>query len=168
MAALLAALAGGAGCSHSSTDDEGKGVVVTPDESIDTSKKGIETFLEAKTYQSWCKEGYSHISTGPHPNRVRTFWNQTLFNSLTAGNQTHPKGSIALKELYEDADGTQLIGQAVAIKVGDDASAESWIWFEGHLPNYDNPYYGLGLPTCQNCHTLAPRDHVWGYGQACF
>lgn len=95
-------------------------------------------------YRSWPSEAAPHRSAGPHQT-VRTFLNDPLANSLRSGAETHPPGSIAIKELY---DGSTLNGYAIDWK-GEDGR---WRFFEGFEPAL-NEYFYVGTDNgCAGCH----------------
>jgi hypothetical protein len=141
------------GCGDTDKDDAADSAaptVTTVGEITDTSVTGITTFLQKGDYKTWAAETAVHSSSGPH-GKVRSFFNATLTTSIKAGSKTHPKDSISVKELYE-ADGTTLKGYAVEAKTVDGTGADSWLWYEGFTPKF-NEYYGQGLTTCTGCHS---------------
>ncbi len=122
------------------------GVVAVP-----TSSAELRTWLQAGMYKSWTAESATHPSAGPHGATVRTFLNDTVLQSLAAGNTSHPAGSALVKELYFGGNTVQL--WAVEVKVQDDsAGGRGWYWWEGASS-------GLGDPACTGCHA-AGRDYV--------
>jgi len=118
-------------------------------EITDTSVKGMAAFVQSGDYKTWAAEPAVHDSTGPH-GKVRSYFNPTLAASLETSNATHPAGSISVKELYE-SDGTTIKGYAVEAKTTDGTGGDTWLWYEGFLPSFDD-YYGQGLSTCTGCH----------------
>lgn len=135
------------------TNDVGAGTIA----GIETSAAGIATYLNGTQYAAWTHEVQVHDSAGPH-GKVKVYFNDTLTASLMASNATHPKGSVAIKELYK-SDGNTLDGYAVMIKADEGAPAESWIWFEGFLPEVGADAYGRGLSGCDGCHSSG-KDKV--------
>jgi hypothetical protein len=125
-------------------------------EGFDTSEAGIAAFVQERRYQGWLAEPSVHPS--PIHGRVRVFFNDTAVQSLRAGNDTHPLGTILVKELYS-SDGTRLTGHAVEAKVEAGAGKDTWLFFEADLGQSPAPYYGRGHPTCHGCHS-AGRDYV--------
>ena len=115
----------------------------------DTTLQGITAFVQKGDYKTWAAEAAVHDSTGPH-GKVRSFFNATLATSIKANNTTHPKGSISVKELYA-SDGATIKGYAVEAKTTDGTGGDTWLWYEGFSPNF-NEYYGQGLSTCTGCH----------------
>jgi hypothetical protein len=83
--------------------------------------------------------------------------NDVLYASLKAGTQPHPPGSIVVKELYGSST-TTLTGHALDVK--DEATGE-WVFYEGFVPSYGNPYYYRGISNfCAGCHAGANNDYV--------
>lgn len=146
----LAIVASLIGCGKSKSDEPS--TVPAPStvgEIQDTTVEGISAFVQSGDYKTWTAEAAVHDSTGPH-GKVRSFFNKTLTDSLKAANTTHPKASIAVKELYE-SDGTTIKGHALEAKTTDGTGGDKWLWFEGFKPAF-NEYYGQGLSTCTGCH----------------
>jgi hypothetical protein len=140
--------------SHSETDDVGAGVVAD----IDTGKAGLVAFVESGAYAAWpVAEDAPHPSAGPHDVLVQVYFNDTVAESLRAGNTTHPVGSALVKELY-DSDGTTKLGHAVMIRIAEGEGG--WLYFEGFAPDYADPFYGKAHKTCEGCHGGSPSDHV--------
>ncbi len=124
---------------------------------LDTSEAGVIAFVKERRYQDWLAEPAVHDSRGPH-GKVRVFFNPTAVQSLSAGNDTHPVGTILVKELYS-SDGARLEGHALDVKVKAGSGKDTWLFFEGALPDYKNPYYGRGHDTCHGCHEPG-KDYV--------
>ncbi len=102
------------------------------------------SLARAGTHRSWAGEAAPHPSAGPHAT-VRTFVNEPLLTSLRTGADTHPTGSIALKEL---SDGEKLTGYAIDWK-GDDGE---WRFFEGFEPALNEYFYKGTDNGCAGCH----------------
>jgi hypothetical protein len=143
-----------AACGPSSSVDEGLGSVGD----LDTSEAGITAFVREGRYQDWLAEPAPRASVRAHGSRVRVFFNDVLAESLRAGNATHPVGSITVKELYT-SDGT-LRGHALDVKVAEGTGKDTWLFYEGFAPGYDDNYYGRGHATCHGCHEDSGRDYV--------
>jgi hypothetical protein len=117
------------------------------------------SYLRAGEYRSFARESRVHRSAGPH-GFVRTHVNPRLEASLTAGNQLHPVGAAAVKELYDRSQ--ELTGWAVMVKVGAGDAAADWYWYEvlsttdGSAPVAS----GRDEPLCSDCHGRAP-GHVF-------
>lgn len=142
-------------CGASSSVDEKVGVVGD----LDTSEAGITAFVRDGRYKAWLAEPAPRDSVRAHGPKVRVFFNDVLAESLRAGNATHPKGSITVKELYE-SDGKKLRGYALNVKVEEGAGKDTWIFYEGFEPDYDDNYYGRAHATCHGCHSNGGRDYV--------
>lgn len=156
-ALAVAVLVGGLALScgpRAQSADVGAGMVGP----VDTSQAGLLAFARSGAYRMWPSERAPHRSAGPHRGMVRTFMNDTLRNSMSARNEVHPRGSIAVKELYE-GDGTTIYGYAIDVKFADGAGANTWVFYEGFGPDYVDPYYGIAHPTCDGCHA-GGRDYV--------
>lgn len=149
---LLAVLA--AACGPSSTVDEGTGVI----QDLDTSEAGITAFVREGRYKDWLAEPGIHETRAPHGSKVRVFFNDTVVQSLRAGNTTHPVGSILVKELYE-GDGKTLRGHALDVKISEGPGKDTWLFYEGFGPEYASNYYGRGHPACHGCHASG-SDYV--------
>lgn len=125
--------------------------------SFDTSAAGLTAFVKSGAYKSWKAEPAVHRSAGPHGGNVRTYVNDVFYASLKAGNTTHPRGSITVKELY-GASTTNVTGHAVDVK--DEASGE-WVFYEGFGPGYTSPYYYRGIANfCAGCHQRDNNDYM--------
>lgn len=144
-----------AACGPSSSVDEGLGMVGD----LDTSEAGITAFVRDGRYRNWLAEPAPRDSVRSHGSKVRVFFNDVLAESMRAGNATHPKGSITVKELYE-SDGKTLRGHALDVKVADGAGKDTWVFYEGFGPSYDDNYYGQGHSTCHGCHASNGRDYI--------
>lgn len=116
----------------------------------------LEAWLKAGHYRVWPGERAAHESTGPHFGKVRAFLSPDLFKSMQAGSRNHPKGAVAVKELYGSGD--RVLGWAVAIKL-DAASGGggNWYWYEKFEDRTVADARGVLL--CRACH-LTGRDYV--------
>ena len=106
--------------------------------------KDMVALARSGDYRSWASEAAAHQSAGPH-GTVRTFVNEPLLSSLRAGADTHPGGSVALKELY---DGAKVTGWAIDWKGSDGG----WRFFEGFEPTVDQYFYAGTDNGCAGCH----------------
>lgn len=141
-------------CGPTSSVDEQLGVV----NGLDTSEAGITSFVREGRYKEWLAEPTVHETRAPHGSKVRVFFNDVVTASLRAGNETHPVGSILVKELFED-DGKTSKGHALDVKISEGAGKDTWIFYEGFEPDYSNNYYGRGHSTCHGCHESG-KDYV--------
>ena len=117
---------------------------------IPTESGPLLTWLQTGGYQQWQAESARHRSSGPHTANVRSFFNQILLDSLTAGGAVHPRGAAVVKELY--GSGTTVRGWAVEVKVADDSDGgRGWYWYEriGTSVFAD----GTGETGCTGCHS---------------
>ncbi|HVG57985.1 MAG TPA: hypothetical protein VNA24_05480 [Hyalangium sp.] len=144
---LLATACGGSG------EENGYPVI----EGLDTSRAGVVSFVKERRYQGWLAEPAVRDSEGPH-GKVRVFFNDVAVRSLRADKETHSRGTILVKELYSP-DGERLIGHALDVKVENGKGQDTWLFFEGSLPTYDDAFYGRGEPTCYGCHEVG-KDYV--------
>lgn len=120
---------------------EGDGVPLGGDELL--------TWLEGGGYADWQAESAVHESAGPHFGGVRTFVGPCMATSLGAGNDEHPVGAAAVKELY--ADGDEILGWSVMIKTDAGVQAETWWWYEWYEGGVLAEGQGIGV--CANCHS---------------
>lgn len=139
----------------SGSDDDPK--TGTPSEGAagelsDTSSAGIASFLQAGKFRGWTvKQAVPIDSVASHASKTQTFFNDTAGTAAKAGQNPLPKGSVVVKEIFA-GDGITLSAQALMAKVDDGADGETWVWFEGRVPDLNQPYYGKGLATCAGCH----------------
>ena len=116
------------------------------------------SYLQAGSYLGFASESKVHPSTGPHGGTgVRTFVNQALLASLTAGSAEHPAGAAAVKELYTSG---KLAGWAVEVKTqATSDGGAGWYWYE-ILSTSGSPLIGAKGPNfCSSCHASG-HDHV--------
>lgn len=128
-----------------------------------TEEAALAAWLAAGHYKGWPSESGPHPSTGPHFGDVRTFLNPALLDSLEAGNDAHPKGAAAVKELY--GGGVDVKGWSVAIKDFDNSTMQTagdgWYWYEHYDGNAYASSFGAGL--CVGCHAAGDpnfKDHI--------
>lgn len=134
----------------------------TPTSDIVPIGPELRTWLDERRYADWQAESAPHASLGPHFGRVRTFFNESLFASLEAGNGEHPQGSAVVKELY--GNGAEVRGWSVMIKQAPTSDGgANWYWLEVFDTSIfaDGPNAGI----CTGCHTsnfrgLTNRDLV--------
>lgn len=136
-----------------STDELG---IIGPENSSEAS---ILAFLQEGAWKSWTVESPIRPSVSAHGRMVQTFINRPLLGSLKGKNSVHPVGSAAVKVLYS-SDGVTVNGYAFEQKTVAGNSGDSWIWYEGFAPNFQNSYYGQGLKLCASCHGSKGVDFV--------
>ncbi len=113
--------------------------------------------LQGADYRKFAAvESSPHPSRGPHTKfglPVRVYLDPKLDASLAAGNASHPAGSAAVKEMYDESGNLQ--GWAVMVKTGEDsANGQGWFWYEiTSTTSGSNPVAaGNGIPLCFGCH----------------
>ncbi len=168
LAALILLLLGigrmsGLGDSNPETPSQ----LVAVSDTVPAEAEALFKYLQAGSYKSFAHEDAKHRSKGPHPTpegaakaMVFAYFNSQLDESLKGGEATHPKGSAAVKEFYDDND--QLMGWAVSVKTDDDSqTGQGWFWYEVlSTTDGSNPVAAAnGSPLCFGCH-LAGRDFV--------
>lgn len=114
----------------------------------------LRPWLANGSYLGWAAESGVHTSAGPHGMGVRTFVNDVLFASLSAGNADHPVGAAVVKELY---DGDAVGGWAVMRKLEQGQGGDGWYWYEvvGDAIYADD----TGVALCTGCHGMG-NDYV--------
>lgn len=117
----------------------------------DTKLDTIKEFLLANTYSTWTATEIKEKSLNSPHGTVRTFFNETIEASIQADAEVHPEGSITVKELYE-SDSETLKGYAADIKIKEGAGGDTWLFFEGFLPDLDHEY-AIGPSGCTGCHS---------------
>lgn len=146
-------------CGESSQDSE----QTNPDhtggaigELSDTTEAGLKSFLEGQTYADWVKsDQHAAVGNSPH-GLVQVYFNPTLSQSMQGDATSHPKGSVVLKHMLDDAGGVR--GYALNAKLEESSEADSWLFYEVFLAS-DTSYYGVGLSICSGCHGQG-RDFV--------
>ncbi len=131
---------------------------------VPTVDAALHEYLRNGGYTSMsASESGQHPSVGPHSDfglPVRVFMNDILDASLRAGNESHPMGSEAVKEMYS-ADG-ELEGWAVMVKTQENsAGGNGWFWYEATstAPGTEAFASGNGVPLCFGCHSTG-ADYV--------
>ena len=103
----------------------------------------------------------------PHGSYVITFINSILEGSMKAGNDVHPVGSAAVKEMY--GDDKKPTGWAVSVKAqADSARGKGWYWYETMSSTDANAIpvqgsrtgEGFGAGVCIGCHGRFGQDYV--------
>jgi hypothetical protein len=112
-------------------------------------------FLRAQDYRAFSES--AEVQNSSAHGAGRTFQNPILANSMHAGEERHPVGSAAVKELF-NAKG-DLFGWTVMVKLSSDSGdGNDWFWYEVHnLSDGSHPVASRrGVPVCVRCHTAAP------------
>ncbi|MEZ4302722.1 MAG: hypothetical protein R3B70_47805 [Polyangiaceae bacterium] len=140
---------GGQGGTGGSTGGQGGASDAVPP----TDKAALFKWLQDGNYKAYNAESAVHASAGPHGGGVRTFVNDQLEGSLSAGNAAHPMGAAAVKELYS---GGTLTGWAASVKTDtDSAGGQGWYWYEifSTTDGSNTVAAGNGVSLCFNCHS---------------
>lgn len=125
----------------------------------DTSQDGITAFVKEGVFLSWSHRGAEPVdSVSAHRGVALSYFNDTVAQALSDNQSVMPKGSVIVKALY-GGDRLTVTGHAVMAKIKDGAGADTWVYFEGFLPDYADPYYGIANGTCTGCHS-AGTDYV--------
>ena len=118
-----------------------------------SSPEGIPTndlasWLETGEYEDWPSEPEVHPSDGPHFGDVRTFLSPDLADSLSDGEDIHPEGAAAVKELFGRGD--SVLGHAVMVRVSASDRRNAWHWYE----MFEGEQFadGRGVGVCADCH----------------
>jgi mono/diheme cytochrome c family protein len=119
-------------------------------------------WLQKTGYEKYVAESALHPSSAGrtvHGDVVRVFVNPKLAASLKSGDDKHPVGSVAIKELHKDG---AIYGWAAAVKTRkDDGKGNGWYWYE-NLSTTDpsSPVAAsLGNQNCVGCHSTG-RDFI--------
>ncbi|MCM5662204.1 cytochrome P460 family protein [Galbibacter mesophilus] len=131
---------------------------------IPLSKNELFAYLKEGKYRDFeTQEKELHPSLGPHQKLnlpVKVFINDVLAKSLDDKNAEHPKGSVIVKEMYDENESP--MGWAVMVKTSDKTDGgKGWFWYE--VTSNDNPddiaAMGNGVVGCYSCHGIG-RDMV--------
>jgi len=156
IAAALAGAVGGAayadghGAAH-------QGSVVLP---VSTEIDALFAYLQSLEYRETfpLAEPEPHPSAGPHVGfgkPVQAYFSAGVAESLKSGAETHPAGSMIVKELFDDA-GAELIGWAVMQKTqADSDGGQGWFWVEFLSTTDATDVFAPpenGSATCTGCH----------------
>lgn len=110
-------------------------------------------WLNKKEYANWHHEAEVHRSKAASSHGdVKIFYNDKLDASVEADSETHPIGSICVKELYKEGNH---IGWALSFKAReDDGKGHGWYWYENtSLTDGSNPVAAsFGNSKCVGCH----------------
>jgi hypothetical protein len=150
-----------AGCGSDGTDAGGP-VSASSSAQLPPTTGGadVEAWLAKGEYKKWSCETVSHpqMKVSPHGQ------NRICSNDLVAGfsgTGERPKGSAAVKELYDDSQA--IVGYAVEVKVADTSDGgKNWYWYE-RLPGMGVVADGFGnsgtpKSICVGCHAAAGSD----------
>ena len=128
-------------------------------------KQDLFQYLKSGKYKSFsAQETKTHPGRGPHTKvtaPVRVFYNDLMSKSLAAGNDEHPMGALAVKEMFSDA-GT-LSGWAVMAKTQSETDGgRGWFWYEVTSASDASEIaaMGNGVSGCASCHSFRDKDMV--------
>ena len=116
----------------------------------------VQEWLKAKSYSGWKSEPAPVAARAPSPHgpKNRVFSNAAL--SANPAGKPFPKGSAAVKEIYDDAGAIK--GYAYYQKLQDDsAGGMGWYYFE-EVPAGMIVADGKGAEKCIGCHGAAGSD----------
>ena len=126
-----------------------------------TGGADVEAWLKLGSYKDWSCETTSHpqIKVSPHgKNRICS--NDLIAGFTGAVGDERPKGSAAVKELYDDSDA--LVGYAVSVKLQETSDGgKNWYWYERTPTGVVADGTGdAGTPKsiCVSCHAGAGSD----------
>lgn len=120
-----------------------------------------DLWAEIDGYDGWAMpEGWTDtpvLSGGHSGSYVVAYYNSTLAAWDVTGDA--PEGSIAVKESFDDVEGTTLSGLTVMKKIaGYDADANDWFWASFAA---DGTVGSAGkVEMCSGCHASAAQDYV--------
>ncbi len=163
----LTACGSDAAAPSSTTPSASAGDTQTPPS---TNGADVETWLKAASYKDWSCETATHPQMKVSPHGHNRICSNDLIASFTgASGDERPKGSAAVKELYDDAD--KLVGYAVEVKVAETSDeGKNWYWYERVPLSSAAPHDSKGvvadgigsagpaLSICVSCHSAAGSD----------
>jgi hypothetical protein len=122
----------------------------------------VEAWIAKGSYMDWTCETASHpqIKVSPHgKNRICS--NDLISGFKGAVGDERPKGSAAVKELYNDSD--ELVGYAVSVKLEATSNGgANWYWYErtpsGVVADGKGDA-GAAKSICVSCHAGAASDN---------
>jgi hypothetical protein len=146
-------------------DEEEPAIPTTIGELTSTTAEGIRTWLleddnyTEGTAADWKSDDNIRASEGTSPHgRVKTHHNKKLKDSMADEDSTaHPKGSLAVKVMYETA-GSTVKGYLLMGKVADAAGGENWLFYKlekvdgTDLEDQAPQVNGLNVTDCVTCH----------------
>jgi len=132
-------------CTGDGADDE-SGMAT---DSVSIPIDDIAGWIATGEYQSW-QSGELHPTLGNHFGNVLAHFSPSLVESLEAGNELHPVGAAAVKELY-GYEGKEVLGHAVIVRTGEGTTSKDWYWYE----LYEGEIFAdsHGDADCSLCHS---------------
>lgn len=129
----------------------------------------VETWLAGGAYKSWHCESAVHEARRPSPHGKNRICSNDLASSFASGAE-RPRGTAAVKELYDDA-GAKIVGYAVYLKTeATSAGGSNWYWYERVPLDSMAPHDAKGVVAdgfgsagtaksiCVGCHAAAGSD----------
>ena len=157
-------------CGSDSTDSSTSSSAGTLQLPPTTNGTDVEAWLAKGSYKNWACETSTHpqIKVSPHgQNRVCS--NDAIVGFMGGVGQERPKGSAAVKELYND--NAELVGYAVSVKLADKSDGgANWYWYERVPLSSPAPHDAKGVVAdgtgsrdpakkiCVSCHSGAGVD----------
>lgn len=140
---------GDGGTQEDAGGDDGEGGDVEGGE-VPTDPAALATWLAGDKYANWVHEAEAHPTNSTHFGDVQTYFSPLLAASLQAGSSSHPVGSAAVKELYDEQTG-ELSGWSVSVKAdGSATGGDAWFWYE--FVDDVEVVADFGEPSCTGCH----------------
>lgn len=123
-----------------------------PPDDVPTAPGALHAWLLADGHGTWPAESAVHPTE--QGGGARVYLNDALLASLEAGNEAHPVGSAAVRELYE-SDLTTQRGFGALVKTEDQgADGNAWFFYETFqmTPRAPHSIAQQGAPGCVGCH----------------
>ena len=131
----------------------------------------VEAWLAAGSYKQWACETAPHASRNPSVHDFNRVCSNTLIAQNATATTAWPKGAASVKELYDAASPTTLVGYAVYLKTAaDSANGASWYYYERVPLDSPAPHDANGVVAdgdgnsgpakeiCVGCHMGAGKD----------
>ena len=169
-ALVLLSMSGLAACSSDSTTSTPSTSAGDSQTPPSTNGTDVEAWLKAGSYKDWTCETASHPQMKVSPHGQNRICSNDLVANFT-GDGERPKGSAAVKELYDDSDA--LVGYAVAVKLAAKSDGgKNWYWYErvpldsmaphdaktGVVADGKGDPNTTALSICVGCHVAAGSD----------
>jgi hypothetical protein len=129
-----------------------------------TGGADVEAWLRGGAYKAWHCEAAAHVARGPSIHGVDRVCTNAVANAATSNTTAPwPKGTAAVKELFNATSDTSPGGYAVYVKTAaDSAGGASWYYYErgtdGHVYADGFGSGGDAKNICVGCHVLAGTD----------
>lgn len=116
------------------------------------ASSALGDWLRAECYARWPSEPAVHASS-MNPSGIRIFLSPALAASVSGGQEAHPVGAAAVREIY-GPDHAQRVGWSASIK-----TADGWFWYEEFTRHGRATVAQREAPGCTGCHD-GGRDRV--------